>query len=319
MEKYAQFREDESEGKTTIIAVPKNESDEPTRIEGNWLDHTNSGLEDTVRSVLHDRIISENEIIDEYSVAVSREAFIESLQTARVGKTSTVTDNDTAEAVLEYFISESVFSNHKGSILILHDPRQFGDLTSSTTEYRCRCWAAAMASCLTFLDNEIELIERIHQGINQRYIDRSVNIDNSGQNEFRLIRQAERLKTARDVQEDWVLELREEAIFSEYKNIDDRMNEIVEMVSIYDNCTPLLDLEEVTNELDTFANCIKEIAGILADGDSLESSSTTETPIDADELKEAVDQTLEEIGDNVADYTAEEELEIDDSDNLSLE
>ncbi|MFC7057230.1 hypothetical protein [Halovenus salina] len=318
--KFARFLEEEIKGETILIAVPKDEADDTVTIKSNWL-KGNNGLEDAVRSILQDRLVDKQEIINGDSAVLRRDAIIESLRTSNMGQMSTITDDDTAEALLEYFISEEVFSTNEDGVVVLHDPHQFEGLPSTTVKYRSRCWAANIESYIDFFNSIDQMIDGIYQGYKQRYVNRSSLTGSSTGYDDQLPRFIKRFKAAKGVNETRSSEMQKQVIKGindiEKESLTTTIQDISELIKLYDSFEPILDPERFATDCESYEQLIKETNDVILDDLVTDPPLPVEELGDAEELSEAVDQMFEELGD--PNSPIEDGSKSDDSGDLRLE
>ena len=171
---YTEFNVIEQDGQRYIVAQPKSEHEEPVRFSGE-LEET-EGLEATFRDVIKSLI--QQDLSDALNLeadtggTISRDEAIRTLANAEESPIS-IQSEQQAEAIIDYFIDNSVLNEDGSEVVILSDPESLADLAaeggdSDDDTAMLLNWMSAIEGCTTKIEETINTVEEVEEELQQQ-------------------------------------------------------------------------------------------------------------------------------------------------------
>lgn len=331
--KYENFTRSEMDGKEYLVADPVEPGDEKIRIDTGWFDGEigeKADWEYIVGEIVASDLQEDMELENGGEGTISRNQAIENVLNADLDSDKSIANKDQAAAIVDYFLEEGALTEDSGNeLVVLHDPTELTDedsrFESSEREYHVLSWAAAIDTCIDYMQDTLDTFEQARERLEEETED--VEQNDVSEVEKQVARTAQELKNMgpgtgvpekselpadkRDeyetLKEDFayhksLYEVKKEQLVTAEKGIEQLRRNIERLRSAKDvyeskvgemRKAALKEQVFPSEDIDVAQN----MAGLIT---SLSNAEDPTEKIDswdgAEDLNNAVDETLEEVG-----------------------
>ncbi|SDR44098.1 hypothetical protein [Natronobacterium texcoconense] len=191
-QKY-EFERIESDGREYVIADPVNQTDDPVRLEAEWVegDDVEGEWERAVRAIIKTDLLGSMEL-KEGNGRIDRRQAIETLTEASDEEGDIVTSDQQAEALLEFFAHEDILELQGGDVVMLRNPSENAEEVNGRMILN---WAAAIDACVEKISETIDRVDSAKAKLENRIDDLD---QDSGKIDEHLEETAQELKSLGD-------------------------------------------------------------------------------------------------------------------------
>lgn len=173
--KYENFTERRMDDGTYLVADPIEPGDEPIRIDTGWFEGAVGEKRDweyIVGEIVASDLQEDLELEEGGEGTMNRERAIENVRNADLDSDKSIASRDQAAAIVDYFLEEGALTE-RGSdeIVVLHDPSKLTDedsqFSSSEREYHVLSWAAAIDTCIDYMQDTLDTFEEARERLKE--------------------------------------------------------------------------------------------------------------------------------------------------------
>ncbi|WP_256393085.1 hypothetical protein [Natronoarchaeum rubrum] len=164
-QKY-EFERIESDGQEYVIADPLNQTDDPVRLDAQWVegDDVDGEWERAIRAIIKTDLLGSMEL-KEGNGRIDRREAIETLAAASDDQGEIVTSEQQAEALIEFFASENILERQGGQVVLLRNPSDDPDEINGRMILN---WAAAIDACVEKISETIDRVDSAKEKLEDR-------------------------------------------------------------------------------------------------------------------------------------------------------
>lgn len=165
--KYENFNERKMDDGNYLVAEPVEPGDEMIRIDTGWFDGEvgeKADWEYIVGEIVASDLQEDMELEDGGEGTISRYRAIENVLSADLESDKSIANKDQAAAIVDYFLEEGALTEQNGNeLVVLHDPTKLTEessqFDSSEREYHVLSWAAAIDTCIDYMQETLDTFE----------------------------------------------------------------------------------------------------------------------------------------------------------------
>lgn len=173
--KYENFDEREMDDGMYLVGESVEPHEEPIRIDTGWFEGEVGEKRDweyIVGEVVASDLQEDLQIQEGGEGTIGRDRAIKNILNADLDSNKSIANRDQAAAIVDYFLEEGALTEKSnGEIVVLHDPTELTDessqFDSQEREYHVLSWAAAIDTCIDYMQDTLDTFEEARERLKE--------------------------------------------------------------------------------------------------------------------------------------------------------